>query len=376
MRIAIEMSPQLEGKRGIGLYTENLVRHLSLIDRENEYLLFTWFYRDYQAKLSSLFCPASPNFRMLAQRLPDSMVSFVEWNLRLPLIQALLRKHAVDVYHCPGPRLPYLSRCKTVVTIHDLIYERFPQWVNTRFLHENRRAAATADCLIADSHSTRKDLEEIYGIKPGKVEVIHLGVDREVFRPLSRGEALAAAAKYRLPEKFILDVGPFEPRRNTETLLKAYALAKSAIAPHKLVLVGNPSAAITALAAGLGIERDVIFVRGLNREEMAAVYNLSSVFAHLSLYEGFGLSLLEAMACGTAPLISDISSLPEIGGDACLKLKDPKDPAECAAAIERLVRDRALAERLGAAGKARAGLFSWESTAVKTLQCYKRTMAA
>ncbi|HAT71233.1 MAG TPA: hypothetical protein DCS63_00255 [Elusimicrobia bacterium] len=376
MRIAIEVSPQLEGKRGIGLYVENLLRSLSAIDRENEYVVFTWFYRDYRAKLASLRIPEAPNFSTLAYRLPDSLVMATEWNLRIPVISALLKGRDIDVYHSPGPRLPYLSRCRTVVTIHDLICEKFPAWVNTRFLDESRRAARTADGLIADSASTRNDLVELYGIAPQKVDVIHLGVDVKTFRPVPRREALAAAAAYRLPEKFILDVGPFEPRRNTETLLRAYALAKPDIAPHKLVLVGRPSAGLTELAAGLGIARDVTFISGLSPEEMAAVYSLSSVFAHLSLYEGFGLSLLEAMACGSAPLISDVSSLPEIGGEACLKVEDPKNAEECAAALKRLVLDRALADELGALGRARAGLFSWEDTARKTLECYRRALAA
>ena len=376
MRIAIEVSPQLEGKRGIGLYVENLLRGLSAIDRENEYVILTWFYRDYRAKLDSLNIPDAPNFSAAAYRLPDSLVTAAEWNLRIPVISALLKGRNIDVYHSPGPRLPRLRGCRTVATIHDLIYEKFPAWVDTRFLEENRCAARTADGLIADSASTRNDLVDLYGIAPGKVDVIHLGVDGATFRPVPRAEALAAAAAYRLPEKFILDVGPFEPRRNTETLLRAYALAKPAIAPHKLVLIGRPSAAITELTAGLGIDRDVIYISGLSTGEMAAVYSLSSVFAHLSLYEGFGLSLLEAMACGRPSLISDVSSLPEIGGEACLKVKDPKNAEECAAALKRLVLDRALADQLGALGRARAGLFSWEATARKTLECYRRTMAA
>lgn len=376
MRIAIEITPQISGKRGIGLYTENLVKHLSLIDRENEYILFTWFYRDYGQKLASLYCPAAPNFRTEAYRLPDSLLSWLEWDLRVPVIRALLKKHAIDLYHSPGPRLPRLGSCKTVVTIHDLIYEKFPAWVDTRFLAENRRAALTADGLIADSASTRKDLEELYGIAPGRTNVIHLGVDSGTFRPVPRAEALAATAAYRLPEKFILDVGPFEARRNTETLLRAYALAKRDIEPHKLVLVGRPSAGITELAAGLGIGGDITFISGLGREELAAVYSLAAAFVHLSLYEGFGLSLLEAMACGCATLISDVSSLPEIGGEACLKVKDPKNAEECAAALRRLVSDRALAAELGKLGVSRAGLFSWKDTASKTLDCYRRTMSA
>jgi glycosyltransferase involved in cell wall biosynthesis len=375
MKIAIEISPQLAGKRGIGLYTENLIKHLALVDRENEYVLFTWFYRDYDKKLASLYCPAAPNFRMAAYRLPDSLISWLEWDLRVPVIRALLHKHAIDVYHSPGPRLPYLGACKTVVTIHDLIYEKFPAWSNNRFLPENRRAAKTADALIADSYHTRGDMAELYGIPPEKVEVIHLGVDTQIFRPLPRAEALALTAKFSLPEKFILDVGPFEPRRNTETLLRGYALAKAGIAPHRLVLVGRPGPDVLRLIADLGLTGDVRFISGLTAEELAAVYGLSSVFAHLSLYDGFGLSVLEAMACGSVPLISDIASLPEIGGDACLKLKNAQDAGECAQALTRLIADQALAQRLKALGRARLPLFTWESTARKTLACYKRAFA-
>ncbi len=372
MRIAIEISPQLEGKRGVGVYTENLIRHLALIDRDNEYLIFTWFFRDYEAKLASIYRPPAENFRVLARRLPDSLVSVVEWDLRFPLIERLLKEHRVDVYHSPGPRLPNLSRCGAVTTIHDLINEKFPEWVSERFSGAARRAVERADAVIADSESTRSDIRELYGVPGDKVEVIPLGVDPAVFSPEAAARAPGTAAKYGLPEKFILEVGPFEPRRNTETLLKAYALAREAIRPYKLVLVGSAGAGLRAQAASLGIAGDVIFTGRLATEELAAVYGLSSVFAHLSLYEGFGLSVLEAMACGSVPLISDVSSLPEIGGDACLKVAAPRDPGECAKALTRLVTDGRLRGELRDRAIKRAATFTWENTARKTLECYKR----
>jgi glycosyltransferase involved in cell wall biosynthesis len=374
MRIAIEVSPQLGGKRGIGLYTENLLKALAALDRENEYVVVTWFYRDHERKLASLCLPEAPNFSVAAWRLPDSLVTAAEWRLRLPIVRALLAGRGIDVYHSPGLRLPRLG-CRTVVTAHDLISEKFPQWTDQRLRHESRRAALAADAIVADSECTRKDLCGIYGVPAGKVDVVSLGVDRSVFRPMPREEARKACARYALPDDFILEVGPFEPRRNTATLIKAFALAKGSLAGRKLVLVGREDAAMTELAAGLGVDRDIIFISRLSTAELAAVYGLASMFVHPSLYEGFGLSLLEAMACGAPCLISDIASLPEIGGEACLKLKNAQDPAELAGLMARVAAEPGLAERLKEAGTARAANFTWERTARETLAVYRKAAA-
>jgi glycosyltransferase involved in cell wall biosynthesis len=375
MRIAIEVTPQLGGKRGVSVYVENLVRALARVDAENEYFLFSWFFRGYDEKLASIHCPQAPNFHLVANRLPDAAVSRLEWGLHLPVIRALLARHAIDVYHCPGPRLPRLN-CRTVITIHDLIHELFPQWVNRRFLADSRRAALAADAIIADSEHTSRDISAQYGIPAGRIAVIPLGVDRDVFNPRAADRAAAGLAGLGLPEKFILEVGPFEPRRNTETLLKAYALARERIRPYKLVFVGAPQEGLLRQAQALGIAGDVRFTGRLNDGELAAVYCRSAIFAHLSLYEGFGLSVLEAMACGSVPVISGNTSLPEVGGNAAVTLPDPKDHAACAQALVKLLTDEPLRAGLRAAGLARAGLFNWDDTARKTLECYRRTLAS
>lgn len=370
MRIVIEFSPQLGGKRGIGVYTENLIRELAKIDQENEYILFGWFFRNFSEKKRMLYCPQQENFSLMVKRFPDSLMNKLEWGLNLPIIYNFLRKQNVDLYHSPGPRLPNLKNIKQIITIHDLIHEIYPQWVDNRFLNANRKAVSVADKIIVDSQNTKSDLIRFYGTHPEKIDVIYLGVDKKIFRPIVDNSLQKIKEKYTLPEKFILDVGPFEHRRNIESLLHAYKRLKERMPRYKVVLVGTKNQNLEREIYTLNLDSDVIFTDYVPQNDLVCIYNLATVFVHPSFYEGFGLQVLEAMACGCPVIASNVSSLPEVIGNAGV-LVDPNSTDNMAEAICGVVSNENMRAELSAKGTARAKEFLWENTAKKTLEIYK-----
>lgn len=372
MKIVIEVSPQIEGKRGIGIYTENLIKHLAKIDTENEYVILTWFFRDYTDKVNLLQVPPAMNFSLKAIRFPDSVLTKLEWSLNIPVVDFLIKDLKPDIYHSPGPKLPKLRSVRKIITVHDIIFEIYPEWCNTRYIKAHRKAIKTADRIIADSENTKNDLIKFYNVPEDKITVIYLGVDTEIFRVIkNKEEPFKTKQKYYLPDKFILSVGPFEPRRNTSGLLKAYKKIKEKLSEFKMVLIGNKTTELDKEIKNLDLTDDVIFTGYVPQMDLVCIYNLAGVFVHPSLYEGFGLQVLEAMACGCSVVTSNYSSLPEVAGDVGL-LVNPHSPEEIADAIYRIVSDKKLKEFLSNKGLKRAENFRWEDTARQTLEIYKK----
>ncbi len=371
MNVLIETSPQVAGKRGIGYYTENLMSSLAKLDKKNRYTVFSWFYRDHEAKSAMIQVPEQQNFSKDFRRFPESLMNLLEWKAKLPLIQGMIRRHGPRIYHSTGPRLPHLKKIKTVVTIHDLIYEVFPAWADKRFLAENRRAAMEADMIIADSASTRADIVSHYRIPESKIAVIPLGVDRRQFRLIEDPARLAATkAKLNIPDKFILEVGPFDQRRNTVNLIAAYDMLRKNLPYYKLVLVGHKNPAVEKIVKDAGMERDVCFTGYVTQDELADLFSTAVVFVHPSLYEGFGLSVLEAMSCACPVVTSNTTSLPEVVGDAGL-LVNPLSPRSIELAILKVLADKSFREDMRTRGVMRAIEFSWDVTARKTIKVYE-----
>ncbi|OQA91400.1 MAG: D-inositol 3-phosphate glycosyltransferase [Elusimicrobia bacterium ADurb.Bin231] len=372
MNIAIEISPQLGGKRGIGNYTENLIKWLAAVDNENRYTIFSWFFREYNKKLGMIYCPGSKNFSLYASRFPERLLNLLEWDRGIPVIDFLLKGRKIAVYHSPGPRLPKLKKIKTIITLHDLMYELHPEWVDTRFIKANREAVKRADIIVTDVNQTKTDIIDIYGIESGKIAVVHLGVDSEVFRKINDKNLFFEVRKrYNLPEDFIFDVGPFEPRRNTENLLKAYAVVKEKYPKLGLVLVGSLTSAIKNKISELRLEGDVVSTGYIPMKDLIALYNLAKIFVHPELYIGYSLQVHEAMACECPVIASNNSCFPELIGDAGI-LVDPCKYEDIAAAVVRLMDDENLRSGLIEKGKLRIKDFTWESTAVKMKEIYEK----
>lgn len=370
MKIIIEVSPQIEGKRGIGVYTENLIKHLAKIDKKNEYIIFSWFFRDYEKKLKMLYCPKQKNFSMFVKRFPNSFLTLLEWKFHVPIIKKFIQNENIHIYHSLGPRLPRVKGVKTIITVHDLIPEIFPQWCNTEFIKENRRAIKSADAIITDSQNTKNDLIKIHNVDKGKIKIVHLGVDTKVYHPVKSVSLIEnVRQKYNLPDKFILAVGPFEPRRNLKKIFEAYKKIKNKFSSLKIVLVGRINGYVQNLLARSDFSQDLIITGYIPKADLCAIYNLAQVFVHPSFYEGFGLQVLEAMACECPVITSATSSLGEIAKESAI-LVNPHSANEIAQGIENICANQTLKKNLIARGVERIKQFSWQTTAEKTLEIY------
>ena len=299
----------------------------------------------------------------------------------LALVPAALRRLRVDVFHgMDHVGIPFVGRsAKTVVTVHDVIVLILPETFTPRHRLVVRTALARvrrkADRVIVPSQAVKRDVVTRLGVPGDRVVVTPEGCE-PCFRPIRSAGALhAAAAKYGLPPRYVLAVGTLEPRKNLTTLLRAFARLRrdGEVDPElRLVLAGARGwleEPIFRAVRSLGLDEAVHFPGFIDDDDLPAVYGGAALFVFPSLYEGFGLPLLEAMACGVPVVASNVSSLPEVAGDAAL-LVDPRETDDLADAVARALRDGALRDRLRAAGLARARQFSWEATARRTLDAY------
>lgn len=287
-----------------------------------------------------------------------------------------ITRRGIDLFHASAYALPLLCPARSVVTVHDLSFFRFPHLFN-RFNRVylrtiTRLSARRATRLIAVSEATARDIVDLLGVPRAKVAVVHNGVDGR-FRPLPVAEVAAFRARRGLPEQFILHLGTLEPRKNLTTLVRAYArLRRMTARPPALVLAGGRGwldEEIFRLVGELGLGESVHFPGYVEWEEQPLWYNAAAVFAYPSLYEGFGLPPLEALACGTPVVAARTSSLPEVVGDAGL-LVAPTDDHALADALRTILTDAGSRDDLSERGIHQAARFRWTTAARKTLDVY------
>jgi len=384
MRIGVDYTSAVRQGAGIGRLTRCIFQALAEIDHENEYRLFAAMGRGQPSNFPTFQPSNLSNFRLKTIPLSDRELNVVWHRLRLPLPVELITG-PVDVFHSPDFTLPPVWRARAVLTVHDLSFLRVPECFTgalRRYLERVvPRSVRRADHVIADSHSTKRDLVELLGTPAGKVTVIHSGVEPR-FRPIVDRAALGPVRqRYDLPERFIISVGTLQPRKNFATLVEAFARLKSETGNWKpgarslkLVIAGGRGwlyEEIFARVEALGLQGDVLFPGFVADEDLPALYNLAEAFVLPSLYEGFGLPPLEAMACGTPVVTSNVSSLPEVVGDAGLMV-EPADVESLAVAIERVLEDGGLRREMVQRGLARAKEFTWERAARRLLGVYTR----
>lgn len=369
MRIAFDGTTLTPGRTGVGYYTEHLLQHLAreVAATGDEIVVVS-------NKPIETERPLPPHVRVHdGHRFPVR----IGW-MQLRAARAL---NAVtpDVAHFTNGMIPIGSPAPTIVTVHDMSLRLYPRCHPVRRLLLNRPlmrvAIKQAAAIVTVSHSARRDLLRFHGVPPDRVSVVHEAAS-PAFRPIDDRAALdAVRARYGLPDRFILYVGTIEPRKNLGRLMDAFAAARKAGIPHHLVCVGPYGWSSTDLAARidrLGIGGVVHFTGYVPFEDLPAFYNLGDFFVFPSLYEGFGLPVVEAMASGTAVMTSNCSSLGEIAGDAAVTI-DPTNTDAMFEAMRRLAIDGAWRRDRAAHGLARAKTFSWTQTAREMLAVYHRT---
>lgn len=368
MRVGIDARVVPYQRGGISTYIQELVAAFCQLESEHRFCLL-------QSRKGGWPTPLPPCIESSRLWTPPHH-PLEQWVLPLELAF-----HPMDVLHSPDFIPPFWRRCPVVITVHDLAFLLYPESKSPEALYyygQVKRAVAEAEGIIAVSETTKRDLQELLSIPPDRIDVVYHGVDR-FYRPLEDVEVVRAFCQERgLPEGFILWVSTLEPRKNLAALLHALAQATLPDDKSTLVLVGTPGwryEESKALLDRLGLRQRVILYGPATKDELLYLYNAAWTLVYPSLYEGFGLPPLEAMACGTPVLSSTAPALREVLGEAPLYFH-PEDAATLSGHLMRLAEDEALQCQLREAGLVRAAVFRWQETARRTLAVYEKAAKA
>jgi glycosyltransferase involved in cell wall biosynthesis len=363
MRIGID-AHHVNGKpQGSRTYLLELIRALSRISSD-EILVYSFRPEETKAALGV----ESVSHRRV---FPESA------RLRIPVVvPALTLRDRLSVLHSQYV-IPFFSSTPNVVTIHDILFETHPELFQGAFSARSRaiirRSARRAAIVLTVSEFSRKELLERYDLPSEKVWVTPNGVDRRVFRPLPGG-TYGVRERHGLDGPFVLAVGRIEPRKNLVRLIRAFSRAREKLSGGlRLAIAGQEDFRSSEVReeAARHPKDAIVFLGPVPDSDLPALYNLAEALLHPSLVEGFGIPVLEAMACGTPVLAAPRGAVPEVGGEAVLWI-EPEDEDSLAHGIERILTDSALRERLREAGPVRAALFDWDRTAKRTLEAYHR----
>ena len=366
MRVAIDAIPLVENKTGVGHYTDALSDWLARTHSDHQYELISPFNFDFGPRsekpenLAKFFTPVRSKFRKW-------------WLIGLP---SLLFISPFDVFHGTNYCIPVFSPCPTVVTIHDMsLWTQASTHDDENVRRGKRRIpimARKASMIIAPSEATRREIIEILRINPDRIRVISEAA-RTNMQPQTAETIAAVKAKYGILGDYVLYTGTIEPRKNLLRLIRAYEeVLKGAESKPQLVVCGGrgwKDQEVFELIGELKLQQQVKFTGYVPDCDLPALYSGAMVFAYPSLYEGFGLPPLEAMACGAPVLTSATSSLPEVVGEAGIKV-DPTDVHAIARELGRMIADQSLRLQLGQKGLERSRLFSWERAANETQSVY------
>ncbi len=371
VRIVLDGFPLAVRSAGIGTYTRELAGEMAAVAPRTSFTLFQ---------------PPWPRAGDHGSSAPPNLGTTRSWRYPFimgqpaPIAPAVLSLESaldsVDLFHGTNYALPARCRAPRVATVHDLALLRHPELGNTQLramVRRATRALSHADKVIAVSQATKDDLVELCGVDPDRIVVIHNGCS-DTFAPMEREHARAAVEReLGIAVPYVLHVGTLEPRKNLGRLIEAYALvAGERTIPHHLILAGEPGwepARLDQLAERQGVADRVHFTGRVSGDLLRPLYAAADVFVYPSLYEGFGLPVIEAMACGTPVVTSNRSALPEVAGNASL-IVDPSSVSEIATAIRRCLSETGLAQALRANGLARASALTWAAAARATLRTY------
>ena len=354
---------------GIGRYMKCLVESILAQEPQGEYLLIL------PPGEEGLVQTGSSNAKIIT---PKLKYYSIREQILLPRI---LREHKIDLLHAPHFMLPLVRPCASVVTIHDVIGWRWKEDIESRIGRVYYRgmmysAVRLADRIITDSKFSRDDIVRCLGVKREKIRVVYPGISSD-FAPVSDKVQLESIrSKYRIEDEFIVYTGIYKPRKNHVALLRAFREFLSNESHANLVLVGpleKGREELRRFVDELGISKKVIFAGFVSDPDLRALYSAARVYACPSLYEGFGFTVLESMACGTPVVCSGETSLPEIAGDSAL-YADPRKPDEFARALHKAFTDASLRISLTEKGRMNLQRFSWADTARETLEVYQNAV--
>ena len=356
---------------GIGTYIRNLLRQLARLDHDTEFVVLC------RPEDTAVIAALGPNLKAVGERSGNYTVTE---QLSIPFS---LRRQSVTLFHAPHYVLPVLVRCRSVVTIHDCIHLMFPQYLPNPLALRYARASITgaarrATRVLTVSESSKRDILRFVNIAPEKIDVIYNAYDERFSIPPSEEDLDRVRERYQLQDQFVLYAGNVKPHKNLERLIDAFEIVRRrGLDNLKLVLIGDDISRYARLRRAVHkhqLHKYVRFLGYMPEETLAAMYRLAGVFVFPSLYEGFGLPPLEAMASGTPVVTSNVSSLPEVAGNAAL-LVDPLDPEVIADGVYRVLTDDALRQDLKQKGLARAKQFSWEQSVKRVRQIYNEVAA-
>jgi glycosyltransferase involved in cell wall biosynthesis len=372
MRIALNAMQVRAAKSGVGQHIHALVEALVEVAPQEHFTLYCspQNVRNYSFQ--------APNYEARVWGLPEK-ARVVRLLHEYAFLPSELARRGYDLFHGMSNFLPPRKVCPYVVTIHDLAYYVHPErcpWLRRQYWYAmTRRTVELADAVITDSQASRRDIEHFFPSLQGRIHVI-LNAAHRRFRPLDLPREQTHLPALGVDFPYLLYVGTLEPGKNVERIIRAFDSIAGAFPRHHLLIAGDCGWLYEGIlaAASTARARDRIHIMGHQPDDVVVeLMNFCEVFVFPSLYEGFGLPPLEAMACGAPVITSNASSLPEVVGDAAL-LVDPLSIEEIAAAMHRVLGDAALRHELREKGLARAGQFSWKNAAKETLSVYKSVL--
>lgn len=364
MNIGVDVRELVGNKAGIGWYVFHVLKNILPLDAKHNYTLYS-----------------------------DSEIDFPEYaNARVKIIRKTglgwhyavakeITKDKIDLYWAPtSPIIPAITKVPTVMTIHDMTTFLFPKKhelkgrvINSIYLKKALRKTAK---VLAISNSTKHDIQKLFAVPDNKIAITYPGFDAS-FKPLAKDIITKAKISYKLSKDYILFVGTVEPRKNIGGLIESYNLLTNDIkSKYNLVIVGKKGwlyDEIFRKVQEFKLEKNIKFLDYVKFEDLPAIYNGAKIFVYPSLYEGFGLPPLEAMACGKAVIASNVSSLPEVVGDAAI-LINPNNYIKLADQIANLLNDDKKISDLEKKSLAQTKIFSWEKCAEQTLEAFSQVL--
>ncbi len=370
MKIALGVDFPSGCAAGIEIWAQGLIEGLSRVDEKNEYFIFGFFMRNFQKRKEALLIPEKKNFQLYVKRAPKPVIMFLEKN-NIPVIERWLINKRIDVFHGTGYFLPHLKEIKSITTIHGLDFaEMDAYWYSEKWFWDVGTYLKRACIVVAVSEYVKEKIRQYYGVENERIKVVYPGVNGK-FRILDDDAACDFSERFKFPFPYIFTVATSFERKNLERLLKSFAILIRKNIEVMLVIAGstNIEERLSKEVVKLGLQKNVYFAGYCDADHLSYLYNKAEVFVFPSLYEGFGLPVIEAMACGCPVITSNVSALPEVSGNAAL-LVNPYSVDQLAESMEKVLIDSQLRQRLRADGLIRAKEFSWEKSAEQMVEIY------